>query len=135
MSDFLWPHRLHYTSLLCSPLFSGVCANSCPLCRWCYLTISSSPPPSPLPVILPSIRVFSNELAFPIRWPKYWSFSISSSNEYSGLIFLRIDWLGLLAVQGILKSFLQNNSKASIPQCSAFFMVQLSHLYMTTGKT
>ena len=86
----------------------------------------------------PSIRVFSNESALHIRWPKYWSssFSISPSNEYSGLIFFRIDWLDLLAVQGTLKSLLQHHSsKASILQRSAFFMVQLSHPYMTTGKT
>ena len=91
-----------------------------------------------LPSIFPSIRVFSNELAFHIRWPKYWSlsFSISPSSEYSGLIPFRIDWLDFLVVQGTLKSLLQNySSKASIFQCSAFFMVQLSHLYMTTGKT
>ena len=88
-----------------------------------------------LPSIFPSIRVFSNELTLPIRWPKYWSFSISPSNEYSGSISFRIDWLDLLAVQGILKSLLQNNSKASVLQCSAFFMVQLSHPYMTTAKT
>ena len=91
-----------------------------------------------LPSIFPSIRVFSNESALCIRWPKYWSFSfnISSSNEYSGLISFRMDWLDLFAVQGTLKSLLQNhNSKASILQCSAFFIVQLSHPYMTTGKT
>ena len=88
--------------------------------------------------ISPSIRVFSNELALRIRWPKVWrfSFSINPSNEYSGLNSFRIDWLDLLAVQGTFKSLLQrNNSKASILQRSAFFMVQLSHLYMTTGKT
>ena len=91
-----------------------------------------------LPSILPSIRVFSNESALRIWWPKYWSssFSISPSNEYSGLISFRIDWLDLLAVQGTLKSLLQHHSsKASIVQCSAFFVVQLSHPYMTTGKT
>ena len=91
-----------------------------------------------LPSIFPSIRVFSNESALPIRWPKYWSFSfsISPSNEYSGLISFRMDWLDLLAVQGTLKSLLQHqSSKASILQCSAFFMVQLSHPYLTTGKT
>ena len=85
-----------------------------------------------------SIRVFSNELALCIRWPKYWSFSFSISpyNEYSGLISFRMDWLDLLAVQGTLKSLLQHhNSKASILWCSAFFMAQLSHAYMTTGKT
>ena len=91
-----------------------------------------------LPSIFPSIRVFSNESALHIRWPKYWSFSfsISPSSEYSGLISFRIDWLDLLAVQGALKSLLQHHcSKASILWHSAFFMVQLSHPYMTTGKT
>ena len=91
-----------------------------------------------LPSVCPSISVFSNESALYIRWPKYWSFSfsISPSNEYSGLISFRMDWLDLLAVQGTLKSLLQHHSsKASILQCSAFFMVQLSHPYMTTGKT
>ena len=89
------------------------------------------------PSIFPSIRVFPNESVHCIRWPKYWnfSFSISPCNEYSGLISFRMDWLDLLAVQGTLKSFLQHHSsKASILQCSAFFTVQLSHLYMTTGK-
>ena len=88
--------------------------------------------------IFPSIRVFSNELVLCTRWPKYWSFSfsISPSNEYSGLISFRMDWLDLLSVQGTLKSLLQHqSSKASILWCSAFFMVQLSHPYMTTGKT
>ena len=87
-----------------------------------------------LPSIFPSFRVFSNESVFHIRWPKYWSFSfnISSSNEYSGLISFRMNWLDLLAVQGSLKSLLQHHSsKASILQCSVFFMVQLSHPYMT----
>ena len=91
-----------------------------------------------LPSIFPSSRVFSNESVLCIRWPKYWSFSfsISPSNEYSGLISFRIDWLDLLAVQGTLKSLLQHhNSKASVLQHSAFFIVQLSHPYMTTGKT
>ena len=89
------------------------------------------------PSIFPSIRVFPNESVLRIRWPKYWSFSfsISPSNEYSGLIFFRIDWLDLPAVQGTLKSILQHISKASILRFSAFFMVQLSHPYMTTGKT
>ena len=85
-----------------------------------------------------SLRVFSNELALRIRWPKYWSFnfSISPTNKYSGLIFFRIDWFDLLAVQGTLKSLLQHHSlKASVPWHSASFMVQLSHLYMTIGKT
>ena len=91
-----------------------------------------------LPSIFPGIRVFSNKSALCIRWPKYWSFSfnISPSNEQSGLISFRMDWLDLLTVQGTLKSMLQHHSsKASILQCSAFFIVQLSHPYMTTGKT
>ena len=89
-----------------------------------------------LPSIFPSIRVFSNELALRIRWPKYWSFSISISNKYLELISFRIDWLDLLAVQGTLKNLLQHySSKTSILQCPAFFMIQLSHPYMTTGKT
>ena len=90
-----------------------------------------------LPSIFPSIRVFSNESALHIKWPKYWSFSfnISLSNEHSGLMSFRMDWLDLLAVQGSLKSLLQHHSsKVSILQCSAFFTVQLSHPYMTTGK-
>ena len=91
-----------------------------------------------LPSIFSSIRVFLNKSVLRIRWPKYWSFSfsISPSNEYSGPISFRMDWLDLLAVQGTLKSLLQHHSsKASILQCSAFFIVQLSHPYMTTGKT
>ena len=91
-----------------------------------------------LPSIFPSIRVFSSESVLRIRWPKYWSFSfsINPSNEYSGLISFRIDWFDLLAVQGTLKSLLQrHSSKASILQCSAFFVVQLSHPYITTRKT
>ena len=106
---------------------SMMLANHLILCRPLFL----------LPSVFPSIRVFSNELALCIRWPKYWSFSfsISPSNEYSGLISFRIDWFDL-AVQGTLKSFLQHhNLKASILQCSAFFRVQLSHPYMTAGKT
>ena len=110
------------------------CPNSWPLSQWCH----TSHPLLPLlllPSIFPRIRVFSNESALCIRWPKYWSFSISLSSEDSGLISFRIDWLDLLAVQETLKSLLQHDSlKASILWCSAFFMVQLSHLYMTTGK-
>ena len=96
------------------------------------------PPLLLLPSIFPSIRVFSDESVLCIRWPKYWSFSfsISPANEYSGLISFRIDWFDLPAVQGTLKSLLKHhNSKASILWCSTFFMVQLSHAYMTTGKT
>ena len=91
-----------------------------------------------LPSVFPSIRIFSNELALSIRWPKYWSFifTISPSNEHTGLIFFRMDWLDLRAVQGALKNLLQpHSSNASIFQCSAFFMLPHSHLYMPTGKT
>ena len=93
-------------------------------------------PPSPHTLILSQDRVFFNELAVCIRWPKFWSFSISPCNEYSGLISFTVDWLDFLAVHEILKSLLQHhNSKASILWCSAFFIAQLSHPYMTTGKT
>ena len=87
------------------------------------------------PSMFPSIRVFSSESALCIRWPKYWSFSISPSIEYSGLISFRMDWLDLLGVQGTLKSLQHHSSTASILQCSALFIVHLSHPYMTTGKT
>ena len=109
--------------------------------HWVGNAIRTSPPLSfilLLPLIFPSIRVFSNESVLCIRWPKYWSFSlsISPSNEYSGPISFRIDWFDLLAVPGTLKSLLQHHSsKASILRHSAFFIVQLSHPYMTTGKT
>ena len=113
-----------------------VYSNSCPSSQWCRLILCC--PLLLLPPIPPSIRVFSNESALRMRWPKYWSFSfsISPSNEYPGLISSRMDWLDLLAVQGTLKSLLQHHrSKALIFQHSAFFTVQLSHPYMTTGKT
>ena len=108
--------------------------------HWVSETIQPAHPllsPSPLASLFPSIRVFSNESVLPIRWPKYWSFSfnISPSNEHSRLISFRVDWLDLLAVQETLKSLLQHHSsKASILWCSVFFVVQLSHPYMTTGK-
>ena len=112
------------------------CSNSCPLSRWCHPTISSSVSLfSSCLQSFPASRVLASESVLCIRWPKYWSFSfnINPSNEYSGLISFRIVWLDLLAVQGTLKSLLQHHSsKASILQRSAFFMVQLSHLYMTT---
>ena len=122
----------------CPSLSPSACSNLCPLSQWCHPTISSCRPLLLLPSIFPSIKVFSSESALCIRWPKYWSFSfsISPSNEYSGLIFFRIDRFHLLTVQEYLKSLLQHhNSKSSILWRSAFFMVQLSHLYMTTGKT
>ena len=137
MSDSLRPQGLQHTRLLCPLISPRVCSNSCPLSQWCYLIISSSA--NPFFFCLQSFtEVFSNELARHIRWPKYWSFSFSfsPSNEYSELISFRIDWLNLLAVQGTLLSLLQHhNSKVSILRSSAFFMVQLSRLYMTTGKT
>ena len=103
---------------------------------WCCLTISSSAIPLLLSSVFPSIRVFSHESALHVRWSKYWSFSISPSNEYSGLISLKIDWFDLLAVHGTFRSLLQPHSlKASILWCSSFFTVQLSKLYVTTGKT
>ena len=93
-------------------------------------------PPFLLPSVFPSLRVFCSELALHIRWPKHWSFnfSISPSSEYSGLISFRIDWFDLLAVQGTLRSLLQHHSSKASIWCSVFFMVQVSHLYMTTGK-
>ena len=115
-------------SLLKLMSIESVIASNC-LILCCPILLSSIPP---------SIRVFYNESVLPIRWPKYWrfNFSISPSNEYSRLISFRIDWFGLLAVQGTLKSLLQHYSlKASIPLRSAFFVVQLLHPYMTTGKT
>ena len=138
MSDSLQPHELQHVRPPCPLATPGVYSNSCPLSRWCHLTISSCHPLLLLPSIFPSIRVLSNDSVLPIRWPKYWSFSfsISPSSEHPGLISSRMDWLDLLAVQGTLKSLLQHHSsKASILQCSAFFMIQLSHSYMTTGKT
>ena len=122
--------------LLCPSLSSRVCSNSCLLSQWCHLPSHPLWPFLLLPSTFSRIRVFSNESALRIRCPKYRNFSISPSNEYSGLNSLRIDWFGLLAVQGTLKGLLQHHSsKASTLQRSAFFMVQLSHSHMTTGKT
>ena len=126
MSDSLQLHGQQHARLPCLPPAPGACSNSYSSSLLLLLSI------------FPSIRVFSNESVVCIRWPKDWSFSfsISPSNKYSGLIFFRIDWLDLLAVQGTLKSLLQHHSsKASILQSSAFFIVQLSHPPMTTGKT
>ena len=139
MCNSLPPHGLQHTRLLCPSLSPGVYPNSCLLSWWCYPIISFSVVPfSSCPQSFPSLGCFSNESALHIRWPKYWgfSFSISPSNEYPGLISFRIDWFDLLAVQGTLTSLFQHHSlKASILQCSAFCMVQLSHPYVTTGKT
>ena len=138
MSDSLWPHRLQYPRPPCPSPSPGAYSNSCPSRRWCHPTISSSVVPfSSCLQSFPAAGFFSNELILCTRWPKYWSvsFSISPSNEYSGLISFRINWLDLIAVQGTLKSLSQHHSsKASILWCSAFFMVQLSHPYVTTGK-
>ena len=137
MSDSSWPHGLQHARLPCPPLSPAVCSNSS-----IELVMPSNHlnfcHPLLLPLIFPSIRVFSNESALHIRWPKYWSFSfgVSLSNGCSGLISFRIDWLDLLAVQRTLKSLLQHHSsKASILWSLGFFMVQLSHPYMTTRKT
>ena len=139
MSSPLRPHGPQHTRLPCPSLSPGACSNSCPLSQGCHPTmIVLCCPLLLLPSIFPRIRVFSNELALHIRCPKHWSFSfsISPSNEYSGLIFFRMEWLDLFAAQGSFKSLLQyHSSKASILWLSAFFMVQLSHLYVTTGKT
>ena len=136
MSNSLQPHGLEHARLPCPSSTPGVYSNSCPL------SLSKGDvlchPFLLLPSIFPSIRVFSNESVLHIRWPKYWSFSFSfsPSNEYSGLTSFRIDGLDLLAVQGTLKSLLQHHClKASILWSSAFFIVQLSHPYMTIGKT
>ena len=137
MSNSLQPREPQHARLPCPSTTPRVCLNS--------MSIESVMPSNHLilcrpllflPSILPSIRVFSNDSALCMSWPKYWSFSFSPSNEFSELISFRIDWFDLLAVQGTLQSLLQHHSsKASILWHSAFFMVQLSHLYMTTGKT
>ena len=138
MSNSLRPHELQHVRPPCPSPIRRVCSNSCPLCLWCHSTTSSFVVPfSSCPQSFPA-SVFSNDLVLHIRWPKYWSFSFSTSpsNEHSGLISFRMDWLDLLAVWGTLKSLLQHHSsKASILWCSAFFIVQLSHSYMTSGKT
>ena len=140
MSYSLRPHGLQHARLPYPSLTPWACSSSHPLSWWCHPTISSSVIPFSyrLQSLPASGFFFSDESVLYIRWPKYWSFSfsISPSNEYSGLISFRMDWLHLFAVQGTLKSLLQHHSsKGSILQCSAFFIVQLSHPYMTTGKT
>ena len=139
MFDSLWPHELQHARLPCLSPTPGACSNSWPLSRWCHPTISSSVVP-----FSSHLRSFPASGSFPVNQffesggSKYWSFSFSiiPFSEYSGLIFFRIDWFDLLPVQGTLKSLLQHNSsKASVLRCSAFFMIQLTHPYMTTGKT
>ena len=134
MSDSLRPHELQHARLPCPSPIPGAYSNS-------HQVGDAIQPSQPLLLLLsifPSIRVFSSESILHIRWPKYcsFSFSISPSSEYSGLISFWMNWLDLLAIQGTLRSLLQHhNSKPSVVQCSAFFMVQLSRPYMTTGKT
>ena len=140
MSDSLQPHEPQHTRPPCPSPTPGVHPNPCPLIE---LVMPSNHlilcrPLLFLPSVFPSIRAFSSRSVLRIRWPKYWSFifNISPSNEHPGLMSFRMNWLDLLAVQGTLKSLLQHHSsKASILRCSAFFIVQLSHSYMTTGKT
>ena len=136
MSNSLRPHEMQHPRPPCPSPTPRVHSDSRPSSQWCHLILCR--PLLLLPPIPPSVRVFSNESTLHMRWPKYWSFSFSiiPSKEIPGLNSFRMDWLDLLAVQGTLKSLLQNHSsKASILQCSAFFTVQLSHPYMITGKT
>ena len=139
MSDSLRPQELQHARPPCPSPTPRVYSNLCPSSRWCHPAISSSVVPfSSCPSTPPSIRVLSNESTPCMRWPKYWSFSFSISpfNEHPGLISFRMDWLDLLAIQGTPKSLLQHHSsKASILWRSAFLTVQLSHPYMTIGKT
>ena len=133
VSDSLRPHGLQHTRLPCPSLSPRACSNSGPSSQRHQPTILSSVTPSPLTLIFPSIRLCSNELTFGIRWPKYWSFSISPSNEYSGLISFRSNWFDLLPVQGTLKSFPASQVESINTLALSFFMVP--HTYMTTGKT
>ena len=140
VSDSLQPHELQHARPPCSSPTPGVHPNSCPSMTWVMPSshIILCHPLLLLPPIPPSIKVFSNESTLRMRWPKYWSFSFSiiPSKEIPGLISFTMDWVDLLAVQGTLKSLLQHHSsKASILRHSAFFTVQLSHPYVTTGKT
>ena len=132
MSDSLRPHGLQHARLPCPSPTPGACSNSCPSSTSCFNHLILCRPLL-LPSAFPTIRVFSNESILCIRWPKYWtfSFSISPSSKYSGLISFKIDWFDLLAVQGTFKSLIQNHSsKASVLQCLAFLMVQLSQNQM-----
>ena len=135
MSDSLQPHGLQHTRLPCPSLSTRICLNSCPLSRWCHPTISFSLTPFSCPQFFPAFGVFFIESALHIRWPKYWkySFSVSPSNEHSELVSFRIDWMNLFGVQGIFESSPVSQFKSIYS--SAFFMIQLSHLCMTTGET
>ena len=137
LSDYLQPHGPQHARPPCPSPTPRIYSNSFELVMSSNHLILCHPLLIP-PSIFPSIRVFSNESVLHIRWPNYWSssFNISPPKEYSGLISFRTDWLDLLVVQGTLKNLLQHHSsKASVLRCSAFFIVQLSHPYMTTGKT
>ena len=130
MSNSLWPNELQHSRLPCPSLSPGGCSNSCLLeLMMPFNHLILCHPLLLLPLVFPSIKVFSSKLALCISWPSYWSFSISHSSEYSGLISFRVNWFDLLAVQGTLKSLLQHNSKASILWHSAFFMVQLTSVH------
>ena len=136
VSSSLWPHGQQHARLPCPSLSPWVCSNSCPLSRWCHPALSSSVAPSPSALSLSQHQGLFQWVSSSHQVAKVLSFSISLSNEYSGLISFRIDWFDLLSVQGTLKSLLQYHiSKASVLQCSTFFMVQLSHPDMTTGNT
>ena len=129
---------MQHARLPCPSLSPRICSSSCPLSWWCHPTISFSVNPFYTCLSLSQHQGLSSESALRIRWPKYWSFrvSISPSNEYSGLISFRIDWFDILIAKGTNKSLFQHHSsKAPVLRCSAFFMVQLSYPYMTTGKT
>ena len=132
----LWPQGLHHVRILCASPTPRACSRSYSLSWWCHPQSQPLPSPSTPTFNLSSITVFSSESVLCIRWPKYCSFSISPSNEHLGLISFKMDWFDLLAVQGTVKSLLQHySSKASILWRLAFSIVQLSHPYMTTGKT
>ena len=135
MSDSLPPHGFQHARLPCPSLSPRVCSNSCAESAIPSNHLIVCCPPLLLPSAFPRIRIFSSESVLQIKRPKYWRLSISPCNAYSGLISSRTDWLGLLAVQGALKSLLQHNLKAPVLRFLAFLMVQLSHLYMTAGQT
>ena len=138
MSDSLQPYELQYAGLPCPSLSLGVCSDLCPLSQYPWVDYIQLILccPSPPALNLSQHQDFFQWFSSLHTWPKYWSFSISLSNAYSGLISFRIDWFDLLIVQGTLRSLLQHHSlKTSVIQCSAFFMVQLLHPYLTTGKT
>ena len=136
MLDSLQPQELQDCRLSCPSPSPRICSNSCPLSQWCHPTVSSSVTPFSLPSMFPSIRVFSNELALHIKWPKHWSFSFSISISNEDAVLFPLGWTDWIFLQskGLLSLLQYYSSKASILRHSAFFIVQLSHLYMITGK-